>query len=69
MSFALGLAVVSMVFFYTCLFILGAYISYYVGRRFERAKDEKDRLDVVRRAVAARINSDITRLQRKYKKK
>ena len=67
--FALGLAVVSMVVFYTCIFIIGLYLSYYVGRRLERAKDEKERLDVVRRAVAARINSDIGRLQRKYKKK
>ena len=58
-----------MVVFYTCIFIIAAYISYYVGRRLERAKDEKERLDVVRRAVSARINSDTTRLQRKYKTK
>ena len=69
MSYALGLAVVSMVVFYTCIFIIGVYISYYIGRRLERAKDEKERLDVVRRAVSARINADTTRLQRKYKKK
>lgn len=39
------------------------------GTQKERARNEKERLDVVRRSLSARINADVSRLQRKYKTK